>query len=77
MTFAKELKAWRLNLGWTQARAAKWLNAEPRTYEDWEYGRHKPSSLGPVRKLMGKARKPKPLDEDHPQLSLGDEGEVR
>lgn len=55
-SLAKDLKEWRAQLGWTQVRAAKWLRTEVKTYQDWEQGRHKPSSAGPIRKLMQQAR---------------------
>jgi DNA-binding transcriptional regulator YiaG len=37
---ADELKDWRGRMGWTQERAAYWLNTSIRTYQGWEQGRH-------------------------------------
>jgi putative transcriptional regulator len=39
---ADELRDWRHRMGWTQARAAFWLNTSVRTYQGWEQGRFKP-----------------------------------
>lgn len=57
MTFADELKDWRADRGYTAREAAALLGVKPRTYEDWEYGRHEPSQTEPLRKLMRMSKK--------------------
>lgn len=63
MTFAEELKEWRRERGLTQREAAAYFRVAKETLEDWEQGRHRPSSVGPILHLMaierGEKRKAK------------------
>lgn len=57
--FADQVKAWREALGWTQEKAAEYLDVPVATYRNWEWGRRAPSHIGPVKRLMELA-KPRP-----------------
>lgn len=58
--FAEEIKTWRAKHGWTQEQAAAYLQVPLKTYQNWEWGRRAPQPIGPVRKLMALAPKPRP-----------------
>lgn len=44
-SFKKELRAWRKLRGFTQKKAADFLDVSKRTYESWEYGKMVPKEL--------------------------------
>jgi DNA-binding transcriptional regulator YiaG len=58
-TWAEECKDWRHAHGISQREAAIYLMVMKATLEDWEQGRHAPSSKGPIRKLMQQYKREK------------------
>lgn len=54
MTFADELRRWRLEMRLTQYEAADTLLVARRTYEAWETGENVPSQATHFRKLMAR-----------------------
>ncbi len=52
-TFPEALRVWRKANGFSQEKAAEFLDVPWKTYVEWERGRQKPTQIGPILKLLG------------------------